>query len=103
MEKDTIRSGVLRLLKEDERCRNDDKWLIWRFLREEAGVRIFIPFEQFRDMPSFESIRRMRQHIQNTEQKLLPTDPEVRTARRISQLEWRNWLVKAKTIWGLKQ
>lgn len=99
--KDTIRLGVLKLMREDERCRNDDKWLIWKYLRECAGVKIFIPFKQFDKMPSFESIRRIRQHIQNTEGKLLPTVAHVRRERRISFAAWKEWLNKAWYIWGL--
>lgn len=102
MEKETIRAGVLDLLKNDVRCRNDDKYLIWRFLREKAGVNIFIPFNEFEKMPSFESIRRMRQEIQNTEQKFPPTSSRIREKRKISEEEWKSWLIRAKTIWGVE-
>jgi len=47
-------------------------------------------------MPSFESIRRIRQHIQNTEKKLLPTDRNVRKQRKIAEADWLEWLQKAK-------
>jgi len=103
MDKDTIRIGVLELMKLDERCRNDDTYLIWKFLREKSNVPIYIPFKDFGKMPSFESISRMRRHIQNTEQKLLPTSQEVREQRGISEMEWREWTIKAKNIWGLKR
>jgi hypothetical protein len=96
--KDTIKRGVLELLREDERCRNDDKWLVWKYLREKAGIQIFIPFEDFKKMPAFESIRRVRQHIQNDLKLFLPTDPEVRIARRIEEEEWKIWLQKAKNF-----
>jgi len=103
MSKDTVRIGVMELLRTDQRCRNDDKWLTWKYLREKAGINIFIPFEDFEKMPSFESIRRIRQHIQNTEKKLLPTDEKVRKQRKISEEEWRDWLSKAKAKWGLEE
>ena len=102
MKKDNIRLGVIELLKEDERCRNDDKWLIWRFMRDKAQIKMYIPFTDFERMPSFESIRRIRAHIQNRENKLLPTDPNVRIKRKVNENEWRLWLKKAD-LWGVER
>lgn len=101
--KDTIRKGVMRLMRNDERCRNDDKWLIFRYIKDIQNIKIFMPFAQFENMVSFESVRRIRQTIQNTEGKLLPTDPEVRIARMINEQAWLDWLGKAKAHWGLEQ
>ncbi len=94
MKRSKIREGVISLMQNNERCRNDDKFLIWKFLRDVAGINIYIPFEDFARMPSFESIRRIRAHIQNKEGTLLPTDEKVRRARRINEVEWRAWLAK---------
>ena len=58
--KDSIREGIIELMKNDQKCRNSDKWLVWKYLRDKAGINIFIPFEDFERMPSFESIRRIR-------------------------------------------
>jgi len=59
----TVKEYVTHVLTNDERARNDDKWLILRVLRE-MGFNIFIPFNEFKDMPSFETIRRVRQKLQ---------------------------------------
>ena len=88
-------------MKNDQKCRNSDKWLVWKYLRDKAGINIFIPFEDFERMPSFESIRRIRQYIQNTEKKFLPTDPKVRIERKVNEEEWREWLTKARA-YGLE-
>ena len=94
MSKDTIKQGILEILSTDERARNSDTYLCWKFLREKAGVNIYIPFEDFARMPSFETIIRMRAQIQNDEQRFLPTDPEARKRRKINEEEWRAWLAK---------
>jgi len=101
MKRNVIRDGVLELMKSDERCRSDDKFLIWKFIREKAGIAIYIPFNDFGRMPSFESIRRIRAHIQNVEHVLLPTDENVRRRRRINEEEWRRWLSEAKQKYGV--
>jgi hypothetical protein len=103
MTREKIRLGVIELLKSDPRCRNDDKWLIWRYFREKAGIKIYIPFDDFNKMPSFESVRRIRAHLQNVEKKFLPTDPKIRTKRRINEEEWKQWLLRAKELYGLEE
>lgn len=100
--RDTVRKGVLEILENDERARNSDAWLIWRFIREKDGIDMFIPFEDFEKMTSFETIRRIRQHIQNTEHKILPTDVKVRNERNISYQEWVEWLRRAKYIYNVR-
>lgn len=100
--KDTIRTNIIKFMKEDDRCRNDDKWLIFRYVREVQKIDIYIPFEDFKRMIPFESVRRIRALIQNTEKKFLPTDPEIRKRRLINDQEWREWLVQAKELWGLR-
>jgi len=101
-QKTTIRANIIKLLKEDERCRNDDKWLIFRYVREVQGIDLYIPFDDFKRMIPFESVRRIRALIQNTEKKFLPTDAEIRKRRLINDEEWRQWLAQAKELYGLK-
>lgn len=69
----TIKANVERLMAEDERCRNDDKWLWYRYVREIQGIKLFIPFDQFEKMVTFETITRCRRKIQNTEGRYPPT------------------------------
>lgn len=66
---------VLALLEQDERCRNDDKWLTYRVMRQ--FIKIFIDFRDFTKIPAFETVKRTRAYIQNVEGKFLPTDPKV--------------------------
>jgi hypothetical protein len=60
-----IIQNVKNLLETDKRCRNDDKWLIFRYIREVDGVNLRIPFTQFHQMTPFETITRARRRIQN--------------------------------------
>ena len=79
----TIKKAVEVLMEADERCRNDDHWLVWRFIRDIQGINMFIPFEDFKKMASFESITRARRYIQNTDGKFLPTEEtQVRRTRK---------------------
>jgi len=64
-----IKDIVEDLLKIDLRCRNDDKWLVYQVTRK--FTKIFIPFEDFKKIPAFETITRCRRFIQNTEGKYL--------------------------------
>lgn len=66
---------VLELLEREERCRNDDKWLTFRVMQH--FTKIYIPFEDFSKIPSFETVKRTRAIIQNKEGKYQPTSPEV--------------------------
>jgi len=58
--------------------------------------KIYIPFEDFKRMPSYESVSRCRRHFQNTEKKYLPTDPEVRKKRGMREEEWRKYFGELK-------
>lgn len=57
-----IKEIVTKILEEDPRCRNDDKWLTYKVMSH--FTRIFIPFEDFKIIPSFETIARSRRLIQ---------------------------------------
>ncbi len=80
---------ILQLLREEERCRNDDLFLIFRVWQkqgytlqiDEVGIvcsKKVIPY-------SPETIRRNRAHIQNVQGKYLPTDPNVMIERKIKE------------------
>ena len=70
-----VKKIVMHLLETDERTRNDDKWLTYRVMRQFTNI--YIPFEDFSKMPSFESIKRSRAYIQNTQGMFPPTDIKV--------------------------
>jgi len=81
-----------KFLKEDERTRNDDKWLTYKVMREFTNI--FIPFEDFKKIPAFETIKRCRAKIQNKEHKFLPTNPEVRRKRKIREEDFARWSIE---------
>jgi len=88
---ETVKDKVKSLLEKDLRCRNDDKWLIWRYIRDVDKIDIYIPFDKFAEMTSFESIRRARAIVQNVDHELLPTNPDVIKRRGIKQQEWTEY------------
>lgn len=84
---------VESLMTDDERCRNDDKWLTYRVFQEIAeqhGKKIFIPFELFEVFPAFESVKRVRAKIQNDENRLLPTNEDAIKRRKTREQEFRH-------------
>lgn len=92
----SIVDGVYRILTSDIRARNDDKWLCYKFVREIDGIRMFIPFEDFQRMTAFETITRVRRHIQHDNHELLPTDPRVARERKLNMELWREQSLKWK-------
>lgn len=72
-----VKALIEKLMEEDARCRNDDKWLTYRVFQEiakENGQGIFIPFNLFDKFPAFETVKRTRANIQNKEKRHLPYD-----------------------------
>jgi len=78
-----VKDIVLSLLESEERCRNDDKWLTYKVMR--CFTKIYIPFQDFDKMPSFETIKRVRAKIQNVDKKFPPTDEKVIKRRSVRQ------------------
>ena len=74
----SVKEAVKQVLSEDERARNDDKWLIIQVLQK-MDFKIYIPFDKLDDMPSFESITRCRRKYQEQGEYLAVE--EVKTAR----------------------
>lgn len=86
---DKVSELVEKLLENEERCRNDDKWLTYRVMRHFTNI--YIPFDDFAKMPAFETIKRCRAKIQNVEGKYLPTSSDVlkkRSKRRGEVVHW---------------
>ncbi|MFW5902401.1 MAG: hypothetical protein ACOCTT_00765 [archaeon] len=80
----SLRDTVKKVLREDERARNSDKWLVIMVLRE-MGFDIYVDYHQMDDMPSFESITRCRRKIQE-KGKYLAND-DVRNEREKNEDE----------------
>lgn len=69
---DTLEIIIKRLLREDERCRNNDKWLTYRVMSH--FTKIYIKFEDFKRIPAFSSIDRVRRLVQKKDPTLRPND-----------------------------
>lgn len=78
----TIKALVEKILKEDPRCRDDDKWLLIKVYSKYA--RIYIPYDKLKVLPAHETITRCRRLIQNKDHKYLPS-PEVAKKRKIRE------------------
>lgn len=74
---------VEELLNKDVRCRNDDKWLTYCVMRRFTNI--YIPFEDFKKIPAFETIKRVRANIQNKQLRFLPTIQEVAKRRKMRE------------------
>lgn len=89
----TARGIVFQLLKNEPRCRSDDKELCYRVYEEIAkkhGKKIFIPFDLFKEFPSFETISRIRRKLQHKDKLFLPSNQTIQ--RRTEKQEWvRKW------------
>ncbi len=88
--KDLVRAkpAVQKVLKEWERARNDDQFLIWMV----QGLDKYLSFEAFKKMMPSETIRRARQKIQNEEGHFLPTEPEVLKQRGLMSEAMRMYM-----------
>lgn len=111
---------VTGILKDEERARNCDKWLVFKVLEktgfahmESDKVIIEVKFEDLWLMPSLETSRRCRQEIQNTDGEYLPTDPQVLFHRRVKEDIIRRYYADKNTgqliigeweklVWGIQ-
>ena len=89
-----VKGIVEEILSNDERARNDDKYLTFKVMQR--YTKIYIPFEDFNKIPAFESIKRMRALIQNKEGRYLPTDDKVREERLKKSIALRRFFATVK-------
>lgn len=75
---------ILDLMKQDERCRNDDLWLCLQVWRKQ-GINIYVDYSQLKKMFNPETIIRNRAYIQNDQRMLLPTLPDVLIKRKVKE------------------
>ena len=93
LEFDNTKDLVKKIMREDNRCRNDDKWLCYKVLRH--FTKAYIPYEDFDKFPSFETVTRCRRKIQNDDRELLP-NTETSMNRKQRQTEVREWSYNCK-------
>jgi len=82
---------VERILSQNQRARNDDRFLVWKFWHDYDKVNIFIPYEEFCRLTPIESITRARRLVQNELGRYLPDDPAISVRRRIKEEIIRKW------------
>lgn len=88
----TVEERVLWLLRRRESFRNNDMSLIWGYWRIFDNLDTTkLDAESFKKLTSPESIRRVRQKIQNDYGLWLPTTKEVLEARKIKESAVRDW------------
>ena len=85
----TTKEYVKKVLQEDERARNDDKWLILKTLRK-MGYDVYIDFEDMNEMPSFGTIKRVRRKLQ--EQGMYEPEQEILEKRSMNEEEVREYM-----------
>ena len=89
----TVKKLVREILESDIKTRNSDKWLIYKTLCsicQKYDKRIFIPFELFDMLPSYETITRCRRKL-NEQGICLPTNPDVLKQRARKEKGVRQW------------
>ena len=89
----TLKDKVLAVLSDTEDARNYDKVLCIEIFKRFYGCGDFITFDKFFEVPNFESIRRVRQLIQEHGQ-YLPTIQSIRDKRKKQAGEWRGAVKK---------
>jgi hypothetical protein len=88
----TVAKFVEEVLSEDDRSRNDNKWLILQTLRK-MGFKIYIDYAELQRMPAFGTITRCGRFIQNTKGKHIPnkeTDRLRRANEDLNRTIWKN-------------
>ncbi len=63
-----LKTIIEGLLKEDQRCQDDNNWLIIQTLKK-LGFNLWISYDDLPKMPPFDSIVRTKRRIQNKENK----------------------------------
>ena len=85
-----VKEIISEILANDIRARNDDKYLTFLVMRRFTNI--YINFEDFKKIPAFESIKRIRAVIQNKEKLYLPTDEKVINRRWQRQQEVKQFV-----------
>jgi hypothetical protein len=89
---DTLQSQVEDILNRIPETRNSDKKLTWAVWRYFYSIGMQITEEQFMDLPSQDSVKRIRAKLQNDDHRYLPTNLEIALKRGFKEEEWREWL-----------
>ena len=72
--------------------RNSDIALMIKVWKNFHGVEDSVKLEKLYDLPTHESVKRLRARIQNDENRFLPTSEKVRKQRSILEERWKTYL-----------
>lgn len=97
-ELETVEEKVCWLFKRHPNLRNSDKLLIFYYWVIVDGYEGQLDEDVILKLTSSESIRRVRQHIQNDLGFFLPYDTEVIEGRKISEEAVRDWVIFKKIM-----
>ena len=94
---DTIKDEVKYILAHYDLARENDLFLVFLYLKKFMGLEM-PPLERahLNHASICESVRRVRQKIQNEDNLFLPNSPDVRRRRRIKEEKWKEWVLKSK-------
>lgn len=98
-----LKAKILYVLEKVPKTRDDDVELmlyIWNMFYKGKthyyDAKLGVTFENIRELPRHDDIKRIRALIQNEEHLFLPTSEQVRKRRRIAESQWVAWLAKEK-------
>jgi len=94
-ELESTEEKVIWLLNKYENLRNNDKLLIFAFWLHENKVSFDLDESIIKSLASPETIRRVRQKIQNEYNLYLPTDQEILESRDICEEAVKDWTRRA--------
>lgn len=99
-----ITKAVVQVLESDPESRNDDRRLTFKVLQQlkgDSSSNIFVlKLRELDKLPAFTTIARVRAVLQNELNKYLPTSPEVRRKRRISEETWLTYITDTPVFPG---
>ena len=105
-EHDTVYARVERFLMNHSETRNSDRLLYYFFLTDAyknlslsekyadvplQAVGLQVIWEVLEAAPDKSTVKRTRARIQNTERRLLPTDPDVLRRRKLRAVDVHDW------------
>ena len=89
-----VKKIVAKILEQDTRARNDDKYLYLLVVREfdrdalDYSLELFLTSSMFKDIPCFETVRRTRQSVQASRPELA-SDKRIEKLRKELEPEYR--------------
>lgn len=103
---ETLTKTVISILEADTESRNDDRRLTFKVLQrlqggEGKGPFLTLYLRDLRKLPVFATITRVRAIIQNRLHKYLPTSPDVRRKRLISEENWMEYITGTPVFPGI--